>query len=215
MLAVAFISLSSTQSYAATLSAGFTYNAVNQELIDGNAGGLTWLKLSKTVGKSYDYISDKFDANEEFYGYRYATAAEVDTMLEHWVGSILPAGTNFHDDELMDDLILSYLGHTYGDFNSEYQTYYSIGLTADLYTNGTDHFYSQLYARRHRYSDYNYDYSALNSGYAPVLSSYSNVASFLVADDTISAVPLPAAFPLYGAGITVLGFIGWRKNRQS
>ncbi|MEP3246137.1 MAG: hypothetical protein ABJN40_04980 [Sneathiella sp.] len=29
----------------------------------------------------------------------------------------------------------------------------------------------------------------------------------------ISAVPLPAALPLYGAGIALMGFIGWRKRR--
>ncbi|MBL4667233.1 MAG: hypothetical protein JKY04_07640 [Sneathiella sp.] len=31
---------------------------------------------------------------------------------------------------------------------------------------------------------------------------------------TVSAIPLPAALPLYGAGIAVLGFIGWRKKRK-
>lgn len=30
----------------------------------------------------------------------------------------------------------------------------------------------------------------------------------------VSVVPLPAAFPLYGAGIAVLGFIGWRRKRK-
>jgi len=30
-----------------------------------------------------------------------------------------------------------------------------------------------------------------------------------------SAVPLPAALPLYGAGLALLGFMGWRKRRQS
>ncbi|OUR79662.1 hypothetical protein A9Q83_04535 [Alphaproteobacteria bacterium 46_93_T64] len=32
---------------------------------------------------------------------------------------------------------------------------------------------------------------------------------------TVSAVPLPAALPLYGAGIAVMGFIGWRKKRNA
>lgn len=31
----------------------------------------------------------------------------------------------------------------------------------------------------------------------------------------LSTVPLPAAFPLYGAGIAILGFVGWRKRRKS
>ena len=30
---------------------------------------------------------------------------------------------------------------------------------------------------------------------------------------TVSAVPLPAALPLYGAGIALLSFFGWRKRR--
>ncbi len=29
---------------------------------------------------------------------------------------------------------------------------------------------------------------------------------------TVSAVPLPAALPLYGAGMAILGFIGWRRK---
>ncbi|MEP3244857.1 MAG: PEP-CTERM sorting domain-containing protein [Sneathiella sp.] len=31
---------------------------------------------------------------------------------------------------------------------------------------------------------------------------------------SISAVPLPAALPLYGAGVAFLGFIGWRKRKR-
>ncbi len=31
----------------------------------------------------------------------------------------------------------------------------------------------------------------------------------------VSAVPLPAALPLYGAGIAVLGFMGWRRKRKT
>ncbi|WP_169569347.1 hypothetical protein [Sneathiella limimaris] len=31
----------------------------------------------------------------------------------------------------------------------------------------------------------------------------------------VSAVPLPAALPLYGAGMAILGFLGWRKKRNA
>lgn len=31
----------------------------------------------------------------------------------------------------------------------------------------------------------------------------------------VSAVPLPAALPLYGAGIAVLGFMGWRRRKNA
>ncbi|WP_169544223.1 hypothetical protein [Sneathiella aquimaris] len=32
---------------------------------------------------------------------------------------------------------------------------------------------------------------------------------------TVSAVPLPAALPLYGAGVALMGFLGWRKRRKA
>ncbi|GEM_PF-4654687 len=40
--------------------------------------------------------------------------------------------------------------------------------------------------------------------------------AFLAVDYTpVSAVPLPAALPLYGAGITVLGFLGWKRRKRT
>jgi len=30
----------------------------------------------------------------------------------------------------------------------------------------------------------------------------------------VSAVPLPAALPLFGSGLAVMGFIGWRRKRK-
>ena len=45
------------------------------------------------------------------------------------------------------------------------------------------------------------------------LDSVTN--AFEYANMTVSAVPLPAALPLYGAGLAALGFIGWRKRRKA
>ncbi|MCG8490206.1 MAG: hypothetical protein MI743_01215 [Sneathiellales bacterium] len=38
--------------------------------------------------------------------------------------------------------------------------------------------------------------------------------SFTVETSQISVVPLPAALPLYGAGIALLGFISWQRKRK-
>ncbi len=38
--------------------------------------------------------------------------------------------------------------------------------------------------------------------------------TFTVTGADISVVPLPAALPLYGAGIALLGFLGWRRKRS-
>ena len=32
---------------------------------------------------------------------------------------------------------------------------------------------------------------------------------------TVSAVPLPAALPLYGAGVALMGFLGWRRRKNA
>jgi len=32
---------------------------------------------------------------------------------------------------------------------------------------------------------------------------------------TITVVPLPAALPLYGTGLAIMGFIGWRRKRKA
>lgn len=44
--------------------------------------------------------------------------------------------------------------------------------------------------------------------------TYVNGNVSLAYDFEVSVVPLPAAFPLYGAGLTVLGFMAWRKKRK-
>lgn len=38
--------------------------------------------------------------------------------------------------------------------------------------------------------------------------------AFEYANLQVTAVPLPAALPLYGAGIAVLGFMGWRRRQK-
>lgn len=56
-----------------------------------------------------------------------------------------------------------------------------------------------------------------DAGTAQAIFSFSsdNPAFGLTLETRISAVPLPAALPLYGAGIAVLGFMGWRRKKAS
>ncbi len=43
----------------------------------------------------------------------------------------------------------------------------------------------------------------------------STSSSFEYANIQVTAVPLPAGLPLYGAGLAVLGFVGWRKRKKA
>jgi len=46
-----------------------------------------------------------------------------------------------------------------------------------------------------------------------VFSSTDN--AFEIDNLQVSVVPLPAALPLYGAGVALLGFMGWRKRKNA
>lgn len=63
-------------------------------------------------------------------------------------------------------------------------------------------------------------------GYVSGLSAITSVTILATGDDrnnfalddfsfsTVSVVPLPAALPLYSAGLAVMGIVGWRRNRK-
>jgi len=44
--------------------------------------------------------------------------------------------------------------------------------------------------------------------------SFFSTDNFKISGMSVSVVPLPAALPLYGAGMAVLGFIGWRRKKR-
>jgi len=53
------------------------------------------------------------------------------------------------------------------------------------------------------------------AGYNLVNTNYFNPTGLAGGVQVVSAVPLPAALPLYGAGIAVMGFMGWRRKRKT
>ncbi len=40
------------------------------------------------------------------------------------------------------------------------------------------------------------------------------VVGYFIEYEGVSAVPIPAALPLFGTGLAILGFVGWRRKRQ-
>ena len=57
--------------------------------------------------------------------------------------------------------------------------------------------------------------SVITNGIFDEVRFTSGSNAFEYANLTVSAVPLPAALPLYGAGLALIGFIGWRKRRKA
>ncbi len=59
---------------------------------------------------------------------------------------------------------------------------------------------------------WNFKYDTNNTG----TEFYINLAEVSEAPfDNVPPVPLPAALPLYGTGLAVMGFIGWRRKRKT
>lgn len=71
----------------------------------------------------------------------------------------------------------------------------------------------QLIANNLDGNPYNFIYDWIGDKFGIGASDKND--EFLIKSITVSAVPLPAALPLYGAGLAVLGFVGWRKRRKA
>ena len=55
------------------------------------------------------------------------------------------------------------------------------------------------------------DYFVLYTEYHDANSGFEEWSFY----SDVSVVPLPAALPLYGTGLAIMGFIGWRKRRKA
>ena len=55
----------------------------------------------------------------------------------------------------------------------------------------------------------------LTDGLFDEIRFLSGSNAFEYANVAVSAVPLPAALPLYGAGMALMGFLGWRKRKAA
>lgn len=59
-----------------------------------------------------------------------------------------------------------------------------------------------------------YIFNAIWAGDLFGIGARDTFDNFKISGMTVSAVPLPAALPLYGAGMAIIGFIGWRRKKR-
>ena len=52
-------------------------------------------------------------------------------------------------------------------------------------------------------------------GYGVTSEQFKNRGFQILGSETVNAVPLPAAFPLFATGLGVIGLIGWRRKRKA
>jgi len=68
-----------------------------------------------------------------------------------------------------------------------------------------DHEYGKDHSDKKEYDDNDHE---KRSGSSCVVDTWPP-------DPNVTAIPLPAAFPLYGTGLAVMGLLGWRKRRKA
>jgi hypothetical protein len=54
-----------------------------------------------------------------------------------------------------------------------------------------------------------------DSGVQGVPSSADPVVGYFIEYENVAPIPLPAALPLFGTGLGILGFLGWRRRRKA
>ena len=168
------------------------------------ATGLDWLDLTETNGRSFNDISSKLGASQEFDGWRYATADEVQTL---WNNLGMPSGTydsvQQTDIQQYQDFITAsnLLGSTYNQYNSVVFDYGMSGMSEN--SNGSGQRY--LFGMTHYIGNTNT--STINRAV-----DESRVAgwsgSYLVQP---AAVPVPAAAWLFGSALVGLAGIGRKR----
>lgn len=164
-----------------------------------------------------DYTNDT-SANNELDGTEYAALGVVFSTpgLALNLGGTTISGPNSlgADSSTFDDFSgqidiqftggLSYLDVTFSIFNTPYEA-----KAFDI--NGT--LLSTLSSAGGALTQF-FDFSGFLVNKIEVTGDFYAIDD-LSFNNNISAVPLPAGLPLYGAGIALLGFMGWRRKRTT
>ncbi|MET0052423.1 MAG: hypothetical protein ABW095_15285 [Candidatus Thiodiazotropha sp.] len=180
--------------------------------------GLTWLDVDQTYRWSYDAVTSYLAGGGTFAGssdWRYATIDEVSGLIGNFGLAEVPEsgyGTPaVRDDVLMENMV-SLLGPTQytsqpnGSIRSEVR-----GVVDYLRFPGTsmESRWATLLVYDNAFNSY-----ILHQDSSFSSSSTSSVGNFLVSG-SISAVPVPAALPLFASALGMFGVFSSRRRRTT
>lgn len=212
-------------------------NPVHASVINNiNGNGYEWLEFSNTINLSRVNVDALLtDANSEMYGYRYATRAETQSLLESympyvpaeldgWEAYLVPSAQAFFSDfgityqemlgttvnaQTSDGVFISYNMHitSYFNYGAAGECGIDYSCTGNVFTAAFDGNILAQLTPSHRGFDALWPTPELTSVY----NSEPVLASLLVRD--IIPVPIPSAFWLLGTGIfTLIGFARAKKS---
>lgn len=192
-------------------------------LTEDTSTGLRWLDFTQTAGQSFDAVSTQLGVGGAFDGFNYATSAQVETF---WTNAGIPTISVLGDFQAANFTPVSQLTNLIGGILDTTVLPFSNGLTAttgfstDFFGNTTPFRVTgrlQLCEGHTFPNGFTCPSSAVAALWNNTLSDNlgdSTTGSYLVMDTNSTVVPLPAALPLYGTGLAVMGFIGWRRRRK-
>jgi hypothetical protein len=161
--------------------------------------GLLWLDVPLTYQWGRSAVLSELGVGGLFEGYRYATSAEIGQL---WTNADIPNpynGTANSASSAYENLI-AMLGHT----TSASAIYAVLAMNSSL-----DQLVSFAMLR------VTYDRGAPQGQLAdPDTDQISTeFGSYLVKDTNV--VPIPAALPLFAAGLVAMGLMGWRRRKAA
>ena len=180
---------------------------------------LDWLDVSLSVNRSVDDVSSQFGAGGDFAGWRYATSAELASMVSSTLGitistirpsTIQPGWLHRGQESEIDELITLLGGPTQQvDYGSGYIRDDIYGVVADRqfrFSGRDDGWMGQISTWSSSTADVSMQDKEI-SVWSPreTFSAQPNTGSFLVRD----AVPVPAPVTLFlmVAGLIGIGFL--------
>ena len=185
------------------------WQSVNDGLITRDtSSGLDWLDLTLTNEASYRDTLTQLQAGEQFYGWRYATNAEVIALWSNFGVDLSSAATGiaYGFDSTVDNA--SYmLGNTLCEYNCNLFPFGTLGLTGDAYDDAPNsRSLIGAYAFKPAYST---AYLTDGNYYMSDFDSAAHTGSYLV---QTSPIPVPAALWLFGSGLIGMAGIARRKK---
>ncbi len=187
--------------------------------------GLLWLDVTETVGDAYSTVLDSSYVMDQ--GYRFATEAEVTTLYNHAGGNReyynldrdptqygLPIAEHYDPALMLIDLLscTSYLTRTACD-GSEPGSHQTWHLAMYAPESASSLIPISIVVAHYPGSSYPWTGAIwLDGGISGIDPGARNdIGSYLVK----SVVPIPAALLLFGTGIAIMGFVGWRRKRKT
>ena len=208
-LAVTTLILSTTAN-AAIISTDWQV-ADDNLITQDTSTGLEWLDLTATTRRSYNDVSSKFGAGQEFAGWRYATNAEISGFFDAFGGDS-DYYTNWStQNNGLFDVIAPYWGDTYcaenGCADGDGYSYFT---TSALYRDGLQGV-GRINddARDPSLTDTMDSIQIVCCGINKSTASYEIGAALV----RVSVVPIPSAVWLFGSGL--LSLIGFARRRKA